>query len=480
MSSECPDVKTGTLGPCDYLDPDGSLIVQFSTQLSPQQIDDLELMGIRFLRRGSLPVHLGSVYVVSVSSECALKALGDKDVVRMTRGDKQYFPALMTSVPLIRAPQVWNNLRVDSRSVQGTGTRVAVIDTGIHWLHPSFWRVTTGELQVIQDGSSFYVDLNNNSFVDPGEGPIRVVHVSSPSTIEIANEYMFIDVDNDGAFDYLDGDRWLAGVDTNGDGQVTLPTEGVVLLGEPKVAALYDQVSKAVYVRGVNLTTHGLSVGDLDTGGHGTHVCSIIAGGQVGHTSMLGVAPDADLIVVRSQLTSAQILDGLAFAVAQGADVINLSFSSFMGFLDGTDVEDLAISQIVLQNRTVVVAAAGNLGGQSKHARLSVETGHTGLAGLSVISPPLYSFLNILWQSIDDDEEVILQTPGGSEISLGIFRNIVGSAVEISHDSLKAYVFADRSQRGTNQILVQLGKTGHQWETGTWLVKVSNPQGDGV
>jgi len=453
-------------------------LMQFQSELSPQEIAMAESLGVDFLRRGTSVVHVGRVYSARVAGVDSLDSLREMGLVRASSGSKRFFPSLTSSVPAIGAPTVWENMNLNGTPIVGSGATVAVIDTGANWLHPSFWRTSSGPVKVIESDGKYYADLDNDSVVDAAEGPINHIDKQNPSTIDVANEYMYIDVQDNGYFDYGAGDRWLGGIDANDDGVITLLSEDVVVLGEPKVAILYDQATGLVYTRGTNLTSLALSVGDSN--GHGTHVASIIAGGQIGFTSMLGVAPDADLIIIKSPLDSEDILDGIYFAIMHGASIINMSFSSYLGFLDGTDLEDLAVSEAFLKNKTLCTLAAGNLGSYSKHARFQVASGSSAGATLSVSSPPLYSFINLLWRSSDMDEHVILTPPAGDPIDLGSFESILGPGFPISTPDLNAYVFADTSIRGTNRLIVQLGTSGHNWTSGTWGVSMSNPSGEPV
>jgi len=455
-----------------------SALMEFQAELSSQEIAMAESMGLQFLRRGTSVVHVGRVYSALVTGVDSLDSLREMGLVRASSGGKKFFTSVTSSVPAIGAPTVWENMSLNGTPIVGSGATVAVIDTGANWLHPSFWRKSSGPVSVIDSGGKYYADLDNDTVVDPGEGPINHIDKQNPSAIDVANEYMYIDVLDNGVFDYGAGDRWLGGIDANDDGIITLPSEDVVVLGESKVAILYDQATGLVYMRDTNLTSLALGVGDSN--GHGTHVASIIAGGQIGFTSMLGVAPDADLIIIKSPLNSEDILDGIHFAIMYGASIINMSFSSYLGFLDGTDLEDLAVSEAFLKNRTLCTLAAGNLGFQSKHARFQAQPGSSAGATLSVSSPPLYSFISLLWRSSDMDERVILTPPAGDPIDLGSFESILGPGFPISSPDLNAYVFADTSIRGTNRLLVQLGTSSHNWTSGTWQVSMTNPSGEPV
>ena len=455
-----------------------STILQFSGELSGADIELAEQEGISFDRRDGSIVHVGSIYAATVSSVSSLEGLGSIGLVQASSGSKQFYPSLASSVAAIGASDVWTNMEVNGTPIDGTGTTVAVIDTGATWLHPSLWRASTGPLNILSNGSKYYVDLNNNSQIDPGEGPISTVYHQTGSEFDYSEDYMFIDTNDNGIFQYSLGDRWLGGIDQNHDGFISLGSEKVVVLGEPKVAILYDQYTSQVYVRGVNLTE---AISDGDTIGHGTHVASIIAGGQIGMTDYVGVAPGADLIIIKSPLDSESILDGISFAAEHGAKVINMSFSSYLGFLDGTDDEDVAISEAFLKYGITTALAAGNLGNQPKHARFTVASGTQTNTTLYVINPPDYSFLSLLWRSDNNDEHIILSAPGhGDVIDLGAFSDIVGNPFEISGDNISAYVFADTSIKGTNRVIVQVSAPEHFWDSGTWKITFTNPSGEAI
>ncbi len=66
----------------------------------------------------------------------------------------------------------------------------------------------------------------------------------------------------------------------------------------------------------------------FDAGRHGTHVCGTIAGGKTPEGVAIGVAPAASLLVAGVLIgdsTVRTLLEGLSWAVENGADVINMS-----------------------------------------------------------------------------------------------------------------------------------------------------------
>ncbi|MFE9613012.1 S8 family serine peptidase [Streptomyces sp. NPDC006012] len=102
----------------------------------------------------------------------------------------------------------------------------------------------------------------------------------------------------------------------------------------------------------------------LDHNGHGTHVASTAAGtGAASDSKYKGVAPGARLIngkvlnAAGSGLTS-EILAGMEWAVAQGADVVNMS----LGAPDEPGTDPLEEAVDALSDQALFVIAAGNSG----------------------------------------------------------------------------------------------------------------------
>ncbi|TKX87533.1 PKD domain-containing protein [Halorubrum sp. SS5] len=105
----------------------------------------------------------------------------------------------------------------------------------------------------------------------------------------------------------------------------------------------------------------GDGTGDRD--GHGTHVAGTIAGDGSVDGNFTGVAPGADIMDVKvlgddGSGSMSQVIEGIDYADANGADVISMSLGG-PGDIDDPIVDAVNEAEA---NGTVVVAAAGNAG----------------------------------------------------------------------------------------------------------------------
>jgi subtilisin family serine protease len=153
-------------------------------------------------------------------------------------------------------------------------------------------------------------------------------------------------------------EAWAAGFDGTGSTVAVLDTG---------IDAEHPDFADAV-VAAENFTE---SPDVVDRDGHGTHVASTVLGsGAASGGSHRGVAPGADLLVGKvlgddgfGEL--AWIITGMEWAVAQGADVVNMSLGNTeLGACDDPMVQ--AVETLSAASDTLFVIAAGNLGGPAE------------------------------------------------------------------------------------------------------------------
>ncbi|MGW0877097.1 S8 family peptidase [Streptomyces sp. NPDC002740] len=106
-----------------------------------------------------------------------------------------------------------------------------------------------------------------------------------------------------------------------------------------------------------------------DAFGHGTHVASIVGGsGAASGGTRKGVAPQADLLIGKvlgddGQGSESQVIEGMQWAVEQGARVVNMSLGDDTS-RTGDDPLSIALNDLSRTTGTLFVVAAGNIGEQ--------------------------------------------------------------------------------------------------------------------
>jgi len=143
---------------------------------------------------------------------------------------------------------------------------------------------------------------------------------------------------------------------------------------------------------------------------HGTHVAGIIAASGNGR-GMYGVAPMADLLMIKvfngGTASATHINNGLDYAIAQGARVVNMSFGTT------TPLGDTALRRAAATNQAVLVVAAGNEGTRNpnwpgRYARESWAGGTMLVVGAVDNNNRLASFSN----RAGDTAQFYLVAPG--------------------------------------------------------------------
>ncbi len=188
-------------------------------------------------------------------------------------------------------------------------------------------------------------------------------------------------------------------------------------LFEGRILRIWDQALPGPGVMeggyGAELMPGMLTV-SRDTHGHGTHVAGIAAGE---HATFGGVAPKADLVIVKTDFQDAHIADGVRyiFRVAESLGrpaVVNLSLGGHADAHDGSD----SLSQIIDDAGgpgRIVCCAAGNEGNDAIHAQASVPANRTRTVRFRV--PPNTVGVGMLngWYPSHGSCQVSLRSPGG-------------------------------------------------------------------
>jgi subtilisin family serine protease len=218
-----------------------------------------------------------------------------------------------------------------------------------------------------------------------------------------------------------------------------------------------------------------------DTVGHGTHVAGIAAGGD---KTFAGVAPAADLLIVKSDLQDAHIADGVRYIFRVASElnrpaVINLSLGGQFDAHDGSDSLSKIIDSQTGKGR-IVCCAAGNAGNDNIHARVKVSAASTQSVKFKVPSGATDFALLNGWYGKDQSIEVAVRTPGGFVTP---FQKVItsGSPVTTSTapDGTVTLVTAGPDPINGDhhfEVRMQSNPIGGTVKGGTWQLQLRNAQ----
>jgi subtilisin family serine protease len=248
-----------------------------------------------------------------------------------------------------------------------------------------------------------------------------------------------------------------------------------------RILRIWDQTLPGPGVQegnyGAEFTGAQLTVSQ-DTEGHGTHVAGIAAGAD---TTYGGVAPEAELVVVRSDLQDAHIADGVRyiFRVARELGrpvVVNLSLGGHADAHDGSDSLSKIIDAETGPGR-IVCCAAGNEGNANIHAQATIPANRPrGIRFNVPLNQVSIVWLNG-WYDSDSQLEVCLRSPNGFVTP---FQKIIPNGnpaqdYQLPDAAVQIVTPAPDKANGDHNFFVQIRSNGPSLVTGgIWQLRVRN------
>ncbi|PPK64681.1 S8 family serine peptidase [Actinokineospora auranticolor] len=191
----------------------------------------------------------------------------------------------------------------------------------------------------------------------------------------------------------------------------------------------------------------------VDRVGHGTHVASIIAGGGAKYRGVANGAKILDAKVLGPIGGSdSSVLAGIEWAVAQGADIINMS----LGATDtpGLDVLEEAVERLSAEKGVLFVVSAGN-SGPTAHAIGSPGSAPSALTVGSVDRDDSVSRFSSRGPGPDGSIKPEITAPGAGIVAAKAAQGRIGDQVEPGYVALSGTSMAAPHVAGAAALLAQ-------------------------
>jgi len=180
---------------------------------------------------------------------------------------------------------------------------------------------------------------------------------------------------------------------------------------------------------------------------HGTHIAGTIAAAKNNNLGIIGVAPNAKIMAIKSSLTTDNIIKSISFAAKNGAKIINASW--------GDSNFDQSLKDAIASFPGLFIAAAGNCGDTDYLYNGCTSQNQT-------LYPASYDLSNIISVAATDQNDALTS-----------FSNYSATSVDVGAPGTNIYSTGFTQELFTNAILPSFTntlftKTSGGWKTGTW------------
>ncbi len=389
-------------------------------------------------------------------------------------------PPLARSGPQVEADLAWQVGVPGGGTLSGAGVIICDIDTGVNYLHSSFFKLS-GEtfdwLDVDMSGTlnaGDAVDLDSDGIPDTDEDLLwhesagTSQYGNNPAAYDTGFDFLYNDANGNVSRDYgpptygendpCYGERIFLTDDTNDNGLLDVG-ETLLALGQTRVRAIYNR-DGSIHRRGIDLLTS-----ELDLWGHGTQVSGIFGGGWVGLHAMSGMAPGIESLHINYDYAAEPpflwpIEAGLAWAVGEGADIVIIEDGEWVWeYLDGSSNVEIMINEYAANDSIIFIVPAGNLATGHMHTHFNSSAGEVLRADAthSILWP------SFLWRTPSSFTSLTVTPPGEAPVIVPAD----GSTLVTS--SYRIYSNLSVSTRGTRRLDLRMttnpegGSVGGDW-----------------
>jgi subtilisin family serine protease len=217
-----------------------------------------------------------------------------------------------------------------------------------------------------------------------------------------------------------------------------------------------------------------------DQGNHGTHVAGIAAGNGRTANTYVGVAPEADIIMVATQWTDAAILTGASYIFDKATElgrpvVINMSLGGHSGPHDGTSNFETGLDQLLGRPGRAIAVSAGNEGSDNIYVTGTVRGGAQTPIRMNVPQRDVQDNYVEVWYSGAARVGISITPPNGA----------ASAVVPADTNDFRALDFANgnriwviNTRNPINQdyqiLLVQQRGTAQSIQSGAWTFSLRN------
>ncbi len=261
--------------------------------------------------------------------------------------------------------------------------------------------------------------------------------------------------------------------------------------GTTRILSIWDQTAAGTpppgFTYGTESSAAQINAGtasEIDGLGHGTHVAGIAAGNGRATGNFeesyqyVGIAPEADLCVVKTTFQNTAIVDGVSYIFQKAASlgkraVVNLSLGTQEGPHDGTLALDQMLNALTGPGK-IIVTAAGNEGNSGLHGQVIVGA---SAQNMTLVIPPYTDapgtgndfVLLSGWYSGLSRISLTVTTPGGSTLGpVAMGQNLLGQSTTDGFVDIRNATTP--TTNGAREILVQIydANASHPPGNGAW------------